>query len=110
MLWQEPPVRWSHGRGEPHQVDHFEGAANGEAARLAVEVTAMKAARLDPDDYRTALRRFTEVYDNLDPVQEGDLLAYLLDRVDVRAVMEEGKVVATAITIALSGETPDVAR
>jgi site-specific DNA recombinase len=84
--------------------------AKGEAARLAVEVNEMKAARLNPADYRAALRRFGQVYNNLDPVQKGDLLAYLLDRVEVRAVMEDGKLVATEVTIALLDEKPDVAR
>ena len=84
--------------------------ATGVVGRLQIELNQMKASRLKPADYRVALRQFTDVYVHLDAVQRADLLAYLLDRVEVRPVMQEGKVVATEITIALLGEPREIGR
>ena len=95
------------------QAKELEGridTARVEVDRLERDLRELRSSRLKPADYRAALCKFTEVYDHLDSLQKSELLAYLLDRVEVRAVMEDGKQVATEITIALLGETPDVAR
>ncbi len=84
--------------------------AQAEVRRHEDELHELKASRLKAEDYREALTTFTEVYEHLDAMQRSDLLAYLLDRVEVRAVMEGGKQAATEITITLLGEAPDVAR
>ena len=84
--------------------------ARAEVLRYEAELEELKASRLKAEDYRAALVTFTEVYEHLDSLQRSDLLAYLLDRVEVRAVMEGRKQTATEITITLLGEAPDVAR
>lgn len=78
--------------------------------RLEAELRELRAARLDPEAYRLALRSFSRVYEHLDPLQRADLTAYLLDRVEVRAIVEDGTHVATEVTIALLGESPEVGR
>ena len=101
-----PAFIWKKARSLEEDV----ATAKGEVVRRTIELREAEAARLNPEDYRSALRTFTEVYEHLDALQKSDLLAYLLDRVEVRAVFEEGKQVATEITIALLGDAPDVAR
>ncbi len=101
-----PAAFWKQAKDLDREVE----TARGEVARLTVELNDMKASRLKAADYRKALRRFTEVYAQLDAVQKGDLLAYLLDRVEVRPVMLDGRATGTEVTIALLGEPPDVAR
>ena len=103
---QVPEMFWRKAK----DLEQAKNAARGEVVRLTSEWNELKAARLNAADYRAALRKFTEVYEHLDALQKADLLAYLLDRVDVRVVMKSKKQVATEITISLLGEVPDIAR
>ncbi len=76
--------------------------------RLERELQELRAARLEPEAYRAALRDFSAVYEHLNPHQQASLIAYPLDRVEVRAIVEDGTHVTTEVTIALLGEPPDV--
>ncbi|MFH1464644.1 MAG: recombinase family protein [Pseudomonadota bacterium] len=75
-------------------------AAEGLIARLEAEVASIRSSRLSVQTYRATLLRFREVYDQLDALQQSDLLAYLLDAVEVTG---------STIRIALLGE-PEAGR
>lgn len=62
--------------------------------------TATDHLHLDAETYRAALRRFHEIYAELDALQKADLLAYLLDDVTITGA---------EMRIALVGE-PDAGR
>ena len=64
-----------------NELERRKEAAESVVARLEGEVAETRAARLSPDRYREALRRFREVFATLDALQKADLLAYLLDAV-----------------------------
>lgn len=60
-------------------LEEQQHAAESVMARLEVAIAETRSQRLDADVYRDALRRFREVYAELDALQQSDLLAYLLD-------------------------------
>lgn len=101
-----PKAFWAKAKSLEAEVE----AAKREVIRLQLEVEDLRSSRLKAEDYRTTLRKFAEVYEELDALQKANMLAYLLDRVEVRPVFEGDKVAGTEITIGLVGEPPDVAR
>ncbi len=75
-------------------------ATESVVSRLEVSITETRSQRLDAETYRAALRRFNEIYAELDAVQKADLLTYLLDDVTITGA---------EMRIALVGE-PDAGR
>ena len=76
-------------------------AAEAEVVRINSELAEVGKSHIAPDEYRKALQRFQDVYERLDVLQRGDLLAYLLDGVEV-----EGQ----ELRIALLGQVPETGR
>ena len=76
-------------------------AAEAEVVRINSELAEVGKSHIAPDEYRKALQRFRDVYERLDVLQRGDLLAYLLDSVEV-----EGQ----ELRIALLGQVPETGR
>ncbi len=74
-------------------------AARSDLTRLEIEVADLKSRLLHAAAYRNALGKFREVYEALTPFDKTRLLAYLVERIEVRA--EEA-------TVWLLGENPDL--
>lgn len=76
-------------------------AAKVEVSRLERELADIKKSKLKVEDYREALKKFREVYAHLDALQRSNLLAYVLDRVEVTP---------DEMTIGMLGQVPEVGR
>ena len=81
-------------------LEEHRKATESVVSRLEVSITETRSQRLDAETYRAALRRFHEIYAELDALQKADLLAYLLDDVTITGA---------ELRIALVGE-PDAGR
>ncbi len=76
-------------------------AAEAEVARIEEELEGIAGARLAPDRYRLALQCFRDVYEKLDALERGNLLTYLVDRVELEGL---------ELRIALLGQVPEAGR
>lgn len=64
-------------------LDEQRKAAESVVVGLEMAVAECRSQRLSVDVYRDTLKRFAEVYGELDALQKADLLAYLLDEVTI---------------------------
>jgi len=92
-----PASFWSKAKKMEADVE----AAESEVARLEREVQDIQRSKLRVEDYRNALKKFRQVYGHLDAFQQSELLAYVLDRVELTA---------DEMTIGMLGEVPEVGR
>lgn len=89
-----PVSFWARAKELESQIE----TAKDEVSRITLELEEIKRSRLSPESYREALKKFREVYEALDPLQRSDLLAYLLDKVEITG---------SEMTIALLGQVPE---
>jgi hypothetical protein len=81
-------------------LDEQKKAAESIIARLEVQIAETHSNRLSVEVYQSVLKRFTEVFGELDALRKSDLLAYLLDEVAITG---------TEMRIALLGD-PEAGR
>lgn len=74
-----PASFWEKAKG----LEEQKHATAAVVSRLEVAILDTRSQRLDAETYRAALRRFHEIYAELDALQKADLLAYLLDDVTI---------------------------